>query len=395
MEEINHQLVETSVNDKKLSIWKKFIGFIKNTYNCKNKKGWLITLMFILVVAFLTTVLYRYGVASRRVESGFNLIDSSLLNNKETQKKKAKISNEEVNENADRHPLAIIVENHPDARPQSGLTKASIVFEAITEGGITRFMALFSPFDAKEIGPVRSARSFFVDWAEGFNAYYAHAGGALDALQKISADGVMDLPHTNGYFERKSYQKVASEHTLYTSTQELYSLAKQKGYSEVANYTPWKYRDELSLIERGNQDSITINYGGSYQVEWKYNREKNLYERYLAGQKHIDRNNNEQLFANNIVVITVSRVPIQLPGAKATFKFDTIGTGKASVINNGKEQTGVWKKSDSKSQIIFSNSDGVEYQLNTGKTWVEIIPPDYNYVITENATTTNTTATGI
>ncbi|KKP89139.1 MAG: hypothetical protein UR93_C0002G0041 [Berkelbacteria bacterium GW2011_GWA2_35_9] len=393
MEDINNQSVNFSVSDKKPSLWQKFISFLKNTYNRKNKKGWILTLVFVLVVALLTAILYRYGIASQRGESGFNLVDSALFKTKESEKKKAKISNEEVSENADRHPLAVIVENHPDARSQSGLTNASIVFEAITEGGITRFMALFSPFDAKEVGPVRSARSFFVDWAEGFNAYYAHAGGAMDALQKISADGVMDLPHTNGYFERKSYQQVASEHTLYSSTKELYDLAKQKGFSEVASYTPWKYQDESDLAERGNQDSVTINYGGSYQVEWKYNREKNIYDRYLAGQKHTDRNNNEQIVANNIVIITVPRAPIQLPGAKATFEFDTIGTGKASLISNGKEQIGVWKKSDSKSQIIFSNSDGVEYQLNSGKTWVEVVPPDFSYVITENTVTTSTTAT--
>lgn len=370
------------------SFGKKVIVFFQKTYNRNNKKGWIVTIIFVLIVIFLTAIFYRYGNASNQEENNNNIRDNSIFKIKEPQKKQAKISNENTNHNVDRHPLAVMVENHPDARPQSGLTNASIVFEALTEGGITRFMALYSPFDTSEIGPVRSARSFYVDWAEGFNAYYAHAGGAMDALLKITKDGVMDLPHTNGYFERKSYKQVASEHTLYTSTKNLYDLAKKNGFSEVASYTSWKYQDELPVSDRGNQGSVSINYGDSYQVEWKYNREKNIYERYLAGVKHTDRKNNEQIVANNIVIITVVRAPLQLPGAKATYEFTTLGRGKAVVVNNGKKQEGEWKKSDSKSQIIFSNPDGVEYKLNSGKTWVEVIPPDYSYSIIEGVQTT-------
>ncbi len=376
----------------KSSLWQKIIIFFQKTYNRNNNKGWILTVIFVLLIVLLTTIFYRYGNNSG-LEENNTVRDSSIFKIKVPEKKLAKISSEEVSKNVDRHPLAVMVENHSDARPQSGLTSASVVFEAITEGGITRFMALYSPHDAKEIGPVRSARSFFVDWAEGFNAYYAHAGGAPDALMKISRDGLMDLPHTNGYFERKSYQQVASEHTLYTSTKNLYDLAKKNGFSEVASYTPWKFQDGLPLADRGNQISVSVNYGDSYQVEWKYNREKNIYERNLAGTKHIDRNNNEQIVSNNIVIITVKRSPIQLPGAKATFEFTTLGSGKAVVINNGKKQEGEWKKSDSKSQLIISNLDGVEYKLNSGKTWVEVIPPDYTYSIVDGEAITTTTST--
>lgn len=377
----------------KKSFWQKLIIFFKKTYNRNNKKGWILTIIFFLFVVLLTAILYRYGGGSKTEENSNTIRDKSIFQINKPQKKQAKISNEETNENVDRHPLAVMVENYPDARPQSGLMSASIVFEALTEGGITRFMALFSPFDASEIGPVRSARSFFVDWAEGFNAYYAHAGGAMDALSKITKDGIMDLPHTNGYFERKSYKQVASEHTLYSSTKNLYDLAKKNGFSEVVSYSPWKYQDELPVIDRGNQGSVSINYGGDYQVEWKYNRDKNVYERYLAGVKHTDRNNNEQIVANNIVIITVVRAPLQLPGAKATYEFTTIGKGKAVVINNGKKQEGEWSKSDSKSQIVFTNPDGVEYKLNSGKTWVEVIPPDYSYTIIDSPQTTTTSIT--
>ncbi|MBM2821184.1 MAG: hypothetical protein HW405_944, partial [Candidatus Berkelbacteria bacterium] len=93
---------------------------------------------------------------------------------------------------AGRHPLAIIIENHPAARPQIGLDKASIIYEAITEGGITRFMAIYGPRDADKIGPVRSLRTFFLDWSHEYQAFLAHVGGNIDALDRVPQEGTLD-----------------------------------------------------------------------------------------------------------------------------------------------------------------------------------------------------------
>ena len=122
---------------------------------------------------------------------------------------------------ANRHPLAVIVENHPDARPQFGLFEASLVYEALTEGGITRYMAIYGPRDAAKIGPVRSARTYYVDWLSEYDAFFAHAGGAQNALTKIVKDNIKDLLHNQSAYWRET-GKVALEHTLYTGTVKLY-----------------------------------------------------------------------------------------------------------------------------------------------------------------------------
>ena len=368
---------------------------LKMFFNRKNKILWIaIGLLVIIILAFV----WRYALNPQNQTDSGNSRNSQLFSlNKTATPKKAicKLTGEEVIGNADRHTLAVMIENHPDARPQSGLNKASIIFEAVTEGGITRFLAIYGPNDAPEVGPIRSARSFFVDWAEGFDAYYAHAGQALDAGKKIIADKVMDLSGYEGG-QRKQYRNVDSEHTLYNTTENLYKQAETKGFSKVASYTPWIYEKELTLENRGNQDSISINYGERYDVKWVYDKTTNIYNRFLDGAKHTDRTSSEQLTAKNVVIITVTRAPISLPGAKPTYKFDTIGTNKAIVISNGQKTEGTWKKTSPKDQIKFLDLSGNEINLTPGVTWVEVVHPEINYEITESiVVSTSTTTTAI
>lgn len=276
---------------------------------------------------------------------------------------------------ANRHPLAVIVENHPDARPQSGLIDASIVYEAITEGGITRFMALYGPTDAKEIGPIRSARLFFMDFLKEYDAFFAHAGGNEDALANIANYAIKDLNHSSKYFQRDyKGRSVASEHTLYSSTDQLYEYARSKGFDTGSgSYQTLKFKADGPASAEGK--SIEINFSGSqtYAVKWTYNQSTNNYSRFMAGSEHKDRTTGAQITAKNIIIQEVART-LQPHGSYGSenWVFDTIGSGNAKILRDGQIIEGTWKKTERTGRTKFYDANGAEIEFNPGNTWYEI-----------------------
>lgn len=281
---------------------------------------------------------------------------------------------------ANRHPLAVMVENHPDARPQAGLDKASVIYEAVAEGGITRFMAIFGPREADEVGPVRSARVYFVDWAEEYNALYAHAGGAQNALTKISEDNVLDLPHNNTAFWRREGTGKALEHTLYASVPKLYEYAKSKGYDTTkSDYRGWKFKTDVATASRPQAGkNATINFSNSttYQVQWKYDPATNLYKRFLAGSEQKDEKSGQQLTAKNVVIATYTRQAVESGGKTVYTMNSSEGSGEAKVLMDGTVIDGTWKKSGPKQRTLFYDKSGKEIQFNPGVSWIEIVNPD-------------------
>ena len=280
---------------------------------------------------------------------------------------------------ATRHPLAVSVENHPDARPQSGLVGASIVYEAITEGGITRYLAIYGPQDASEIGPIRSARLFFMDWLKEYNAFFAHAGGNEDALANIGKYQIMDLDHSSSYFYRDTKGKrVASEHTLYSSTDKLYDYAKSKGYDiSSSDFTPLIFKKEGPAATSGKGVVIDFSGNPSYAVRWNYDPQTNSYLRFLGGTEHKDRTTEEQIKAKNIIIQTVQRTyqPTGSYGSQ-NYVFTTVGSGSASIMRDGTVINGTWKKDSLNSRTKFYDEANQEIQFNPGQTWYEIINPD-------------------
>ena len=285
---------------------------------------------------------------------------------------------------ANRHPLAVIIENHPAARPQTGLINASIVYEAITEGGITRFMAIFGPTDTKELGPIRSARLFFMDWLKEFDAFFAHAGGNEDALANIGSYGIKDIPHAEAYYWRDyKGRNVASEHTLYSSTDKLYEYATSKNYDiNSSDYEKYKFKkDGPATTENGKGVEIDFS-SASYKVSWNYDPTTNSYARMMGGSEHKDAGSDETIKAKNIIVQTVSRTldPHGSYGDQ-NWTFDTKGSGNAKIYRDGKEIVATWKKSELTSRTKFYDESGAEIEFNPGKTWIEIVPPEVSPVI--------------
>jgi hypothetical protein len=286
-------------------------------------------------------------------------------------------------DSANRYPLAIMVENHVDARPQSGLTSASVVYEAIAEGGITRFMALFGTNEVEKIGPVRSARPYFVDWAHGYNAYYAHVGGNALALDKITSDNILDLDqfkYSSSYWRDKS-KNVSSEHTMYTSTVKLREQAAKLEYTTSKNFTTYRFKDEPETNETAltplPATTVNVNFSSpSYAVQFKFDPETRSYFRNLSGTAHNDAVTGNQIKPTNIIVMTVNRRSVVTRINEHGYEMDNIGEGTAKIYFDGKEIDGKWKKTSAASREMFYDSTGKEIIFNRGQFWLCVIPPE-------------------
>lgn len=280
---------------------------------------------------------------------------------------------------ANRRPLSIMIENHVDARPQWGLSKASLVFEAIAEGGITRFMAVYGPNDAEKIGPVRSARIYYLDWAKELNALHAHIGGNVAALDLIPKIGINSLNQfwvgTRAYWREKNGK--ATEHTVYTSTKKLYEVAESKKWSATAKFDALEFKDDAKEGEHGPGQVATVVFSGPlFTVKWTYDPPTNSYLRTIAGVAHKDPVTGEQLRAKTVAVATVKRAPLVSRDEKEVWQMTTVGSGKATVFLDGKEIKGTWKKDSREKRMRFYDGEGKEIEVNRGPMWIEIIPPE-------------------
>jgi hypothetical protein len=269
-------------------------------------------------------------------------------------------------------PLAVMIENLVSVRPQSGLSKAEVVYEALAEGGITRFMAIFLANNA-ELGPIRSARAYYLDWLSEYGAGYAHWGGSPEAMDLIRAYQVKDLDQFS--LGAPTYWRVRDReapHNGYTNTEKLWEAAGKKGYNSLANFDSWKFKKDATDSAR-LASTIKIKFTGSapYEVVWKYDSEKNSYLRENGGQAHLDKTNEEQLSAKNVIVQSVTANTYDNYGR---LRMDTIGEGELKVFRDGSLIEGTWKKLSREGRTKFYDKEGKEIELNRGQIWIEIIP---------------------
>jgi len=271
------------------------------------------------------------------------------------------------------YPAAVVIENHVDARPSSGLANANLVFEAEAEGGITRFLAVFANgSNIDEIGPVRSARPYFIDWAREFSAVLVHCGGSPAALVKIVHDNIFSLNefYQGDYFWRS--KKNNAPHNIYISSENLEKYLESKGL-EQGKFLSWKYKDDKPTEAGIDGANITINFKPpNYVVDWIYNMENNDFIRYQSGQRHKDIDG-EEIRAKNIIIMTIDAEVID---DELRLKMDHIGEGKAVVCLDGQCTEGKWNKKTSSSRTRFYDENGEEFVFNAGTSWVEVVRPD-------------------
>lgn len=353
---------------------------LKEFLSSPNGKKIIILILIVLAIVIISVLAIYNRYFSKNITDKSTTNDISIEVKKEKVEEKAtsKLDGLEYSKNtANRHPIAIMIENHPDARPQIGLNKASIIYEAIAEGGITRFMTIYGPNEANKIGPVRSARTYYLDWALEYDSFYAHVGGNMDALDLIPKIGLKDLDQfkygSKAYWREK--EPKAIEHTMYSDVEKLRSIASDNGW-DVANsdFDSLKFKSDLDLENRPDSQSATINFSSAnYKVEWLYDRKTNNYKRKMADSDHKDRITGEQLTAKNIIIQEVKRIPTVTRINEDGWEMTTIGEGSATVIIDGKKIDATWKKTSRKDRTRFYNPTGEEIEFNAGVFWYEII----------------------
>lgn len=299
-----------------------------------------------------------------------------------------------------RRPLTVMVENHEEARPQSGLSRADIVYEAVAEGGITRLLAVFYCGASTEdliIGPVRSARVYFIDWASEYGDFplYTHVGGAnrpgpADALGQISKIGWLAAGNDLNQFSIgfptfwRDYERighpVATEHTMYASTDKLWEIAQKRGLTQkTKDKKSWDSTFRSWKFEQKNQspqvNSVSFPFWEGYKeyfVKWTYDTSQNVWKRENDGKLHTDLNNKEQIQASTIIVQFANEKSLGDP--EKHLLYQTTGKGKALVFQAGQVIEANWEKRDRTSRTLFSDKRGEEIAFVPGQIWIEVLP---------------------
>ncbi|MDD5071810.1 MAG: DUF3048 domain-containing protein [Patescibacteria group bacterium] len=268
-------------------------------------------------------------------------------------------------------PAGVVIDNHPDGRPVFGLAGANLVYEAEAEGGITRYLAFFAGGEEIEkIGPVRSARPYFIDWIKELSALFAHCGGSPEALAKIYRENIFDFDefYQSSYFWRDK-QKPAP-YNIFTSSANLEEYLKNKNLTE-GKFLSWRFKEDEPPAA-GPKDDIEIGFKPpNFTVRWKYDIINNEYIRYLAGEAHLDGQSNEEIRAKNIII---QYQETEVLDKELRLKIETLGRGKAVICLDGSCQEGEWQKNTLSARTRYYVGEE-EVRLNPGKIWIEIVKP--------------------
>ncbi len=274
-------------------------------------------------------------------------------------------------------PVMVVVENHPQARPQWGLTSSDIVFEMVAEGGITRMILMYADSSRlpDKIGPVRSTRHYFLDLAEGYDAIFTHFGQSTYAKTQLANH---DIDNINGYidgsyFSRDRSRNVDSEHTAYTTKEWVLKAIENKeyrttlkdGYDNAFSFNT----DGNRVLEDGSCVSATVSFSSSYTYTLDYDKQENVYYSSLNGNPFMSSDGTQQNFQN--IVILYTNISAIAGDTKNRVDFD-LSEGHGTYISNGSYESIKWEKGDSTDMLKLLDSEGEELKLNTGRTYIAI-----------------------
>lgn len=275
--------------------------------------------------------------------------------------------------------LAVKVENHPDARPQSGLNHAEVVYEELVEGGVTRFIAIYLDSEAEEIGPVRSARPMDTDVLACIDPLFAVSGGSPQVMQIVMGEMYVisgAIIETADYFFRSRDRR--APHNLYTSTELLWSYCDHVGIGESV----WE-QDLFCFGDTPDADAcrtISIDYPGTCAVEYEYNVSNGNYLRSMAGDPHIDKITGDRTAPTTVIIQYVELQDTGVRDMAGDLSPDAIvlGAGKAMIFTDGKVFHGNWRKDNTSEYTSYIGGDGEEIPIKPGQVWVHLVPQSVN-----------------
>jgi hypothetical protein len=284
---------------------------------------------------------------------------------------------------AHRLPMAIMIDDQTIARPQSGMSSASIVYQAPADGAQDRYMLVFQEGTATAIGPVRSSRPYYVYWAAEYQALYGHYGGDWTAINRVipaMANNIynMDALRSNGTCPYHRITTRPKPHNAYTSSAALIGCsAARKLPATYQNLPTRPFKDDLPLAQRPAAQTITIAYRTG-SVAYKYIPATDTYQRIVDWAPQIDPANGQQVYARNIIVMyqgltydAITDPPHVRP------VLDQVGSGKAIVFQEGKQIAATWKKKTNTALTRFYDKSGKEIQLVRGEIFIQSIPSTY------------------
>lgn len=359
----------------------------------KIKKNIIVGIIFFIII--LGMLGYTYMTYINKEES------------KKKEKKEPEVEEKEltiIDENSNQRPIAVMIDNNIGNGRHAGLQESYINYEIIVEGGLTRIMAVFKDKDISLIGPVRSSRHYFLDYALESDAISAHYGWSTYAQNDIRTLGVNNI---NGLYDDYPFwrdQSIAAPHNVFTSTEKIYAYAKQKNYNTTT--TSWKLlnytTDEVNLNEpistttqvnpeTGKKEKVPVTREGLltansvvipysyYQTRsYTYDVERKVYLRYMNDTPHIDKVSGQQLYYKNVIIQQVTNSQLDNEGRQ---DLDTTGSGNGYYITNGYAIPIYWTKSSRSDKTIYKYSDGSKVEINDGNTFVQIMPTTYTPTI--------------
>lgn len=263
--------------------------------------------------------------------------------------------------------ISVQIENSPDARPQSSLHQAGVVFEAIAEGGITRFNASFLDNEPDYIGPIRSVRPYYAVLAAPFDPVFVHAGGSGAGLAKLAELGLKDMDHgANGAtFERVSDRY--APHNLYTSYAKLAEANKSRGYTSSDTKSFTRKPEKALTTPQASKIDLQIS-SPLYNVSYNYDKKSNSYLRNMAGVPHKDQRSGKQISPKVVIALATD---YGIDGIYSVYRLT--GTGSAYIFQNGGVKQVTWTKKTEKDQFVFTDETGKEFGINPGQTWVTLL----------------------
>jgi len=322
--------------------------------------------------------------------------------NENTQVEKKKLSI--VDEDSNKRPIAVMMDNNVGNESHAGLQESYINYEIIVEGGLTRIMAIFKDKDVSLIGPVRSSRHYFLDYSLESDCIYTHYGWSPYAEKDIPALGVDNI---NGLYDDDPFWRdkyIAAPHNVFTTTDKIYAYAAKKNYKTTTdNWNLLQYStDEIDLStpvgtktevnkETGKKEkvniqnpelitanSISIPYSNYQTRSYKYDSTKKVYLRYMNEKPHIDKTTKQQLYYKNIIIMKVSNYQLDSYGRQ---DLKTTGTGEGYYITNGYALPLTWTKNSRSTKTKYTYGDGKEIKVNDGNTFIQIEPSKYSPAI--------------
>lgn len=336
-------------------------------------------LTFLLIVSAVTTYIVAGIITNKDKKTELFTGEVEEMENElsEEDKWRSPLSGRATTEEIfNRRPVAVMFDNHPNARWQSGLNQAEIVYEFPVENPYTRYIGIFLANSPESIGPVRSTRPYLVHTIAAYDPLYVRCGGSEEGKKEVKRYDIADIDGLESNAFKRSSKKRAPNN-LYISMEDIMKEQKRLNYGDYANYEGYKFNLKDTDISGIDASNVKIVYNNESTTGYEYDSEDKMYKRYKDGSLHIDELDDSTIVAKNIIIQKVNSKIIDSVGRK---EIDIIGSGKGMYITNGKVKDISWEKSSVRQRIVYFDENG-EINLNEGVTWIQIVPQEGNVVI--------------